>query len=290
MATASVVLVLALLSGCLMMEEEPLETIGSVQNNLVTENALTENALTANALTANALTANALTANALAPEVFELNYTDSGDLQHTSIGRFLLKYITRCAYESNEWLALDGDLGPAQYAGRLGLATIWKSSPLSQGYKEIMSACLLAHLNNFGTSVPISVRYNGSAPTKAAETNQYYYGDGVYYGDIYQEPAKKYACTIRQKDGATPVVTSSWSSLRVCAQGNCGIVNTGYCDEVCSTIAADGSQWKFSDCHDGQPEGSRTYYSQTFTVWLEGDDGPACKPGDATWKGFSCRP
>ena len=274
------------MSGCLAMDmEDEYADIGVVQNNVLAENALSENALSMNALSTSALVSGEL----------PLNYASAGTLHTSSLGRQLLKYVSRCAYSATDYLHVDDSngLGVDNFPGRLGLATTWKNGGLDDDYKELMTACLLAHLNKFGVPVSISVRYSGAMATPNEESAVYFYGDGVFYGNLYASPPREYACSIRQKSGEVPAATSDFASLRVCDEGatNCGVTYVGYCDEVCSTIVEDNHQFQFASCHDGNPDvASRQYYQHTFSVWLPGTDAPACQPGNPLWKGYTCRP
>ena len=255
--------------------------------NALTINALTINALTINALTINALTINALTINSLSTGELELG-PHTGDLQATESGRLLLEYVIRCAYGPGDFVRVDDPvMGPARYQGNLGLAEIWKHRPIGADYQRLMSACLLAHLNRDGEPVPISVRYFG-APA-VTESESHYFGDGVFYGNVFESEQKRYACTIRQREGTSPAAASPWAGKRVCdVDGNCGITHTGFCDEVCDVIVPDGDQWHFFACHDGQPRPARTVYDFTFSVWLAGSDAPQCGPGRSD-RGFTCK-
>ena len=242
------------------------------------------------ALTTNALTTNALTTNALDPGVFQLSIATTGDLYQTALGRLLLRYIARCAYGPDDLIEVPAyDIFPTEwYPGNLSIAEIWKTRGLDEHYQKMMSACLLAHLNIVGEPVPLSVRYIGAPPTSAEESYLYFVGDGAFYGNVYTQPQKRYACTIRQRAGTSPAASSNDAAKRVCdINGNCGVTSTGYCDEVCSMIVPDGKQWLYSHCHDGQPAGNRTYYDFTLSVWLQGTDGPPCSYSEL---GYTCKP
>jgi hypothetical protein len=273
-------------SGCLALEEGPENLdVASSSQTVVVLNALSKNAMSANAMSANAMSANAMSANGLEEGVFELDTASAGDLYQTALGRQFLKYNTRCAYSAGDELEVPAyDSFPVErLPGNLGLANIWKTGGLTAVYKRMMSACLLAHLNNFGISVSISVRFPGSAPPDATETDTYWYGDAVFFGDVFADPAKWYACSIAAKAGS-PTASSPNAADRVCDEGNCNVIQVADpCHVACDTIVADGKQWKFSGCLG--PDGIR--YDETFTVWLQGTDAPTCEPGDV---GITCKP
>ena len=271
-------------AGCLAMEDDPI--VESAAQTLLTDNAFSENALAYNALAYNALAYNALSVATLDPGRFDLNTVASDDLHETTLGRQLIKYTARCAYNASDLLDVPsyGALPATTYPGNLGLALTWKDGSLAQSYKSIMSACLLAHLNVDGDTVPISVRYSGAPPASQTEEDDFFFGDAVFYGDVYPATRKKYACKIRQRPATSPAATSIWDGERICDDpvNDCDVNYTGFCDQVCQDIVADGKQWRFYNC-----DGEGTTYEHTFSVWLEGTDAPLCGPSDT---GFTCKP
>jgi hypothetical protein len=279
-------------AGCLAADGEEWAT-GTVHQNALTLNALTLNALTLNALTLNALTLNALTLNRLDGGVLVFDSESAGELPHTESGRQLLQYIARCALVEGDVLRVESSGDVWHFPGLLGMAPSWETEPLALDGQHIMTACLLAHVNAFGVSVPLSVRSGALAEAGEDESAVYFYGDGAFYGNLYLATPKKYACEIRANEfrddstGSIATASSPYSSRRICANrdgaAECDMQFTGYCDQVCATIERDGNQWRFSDCLGA--DGRR--YHQAVTVWLEGERAESC---DVAPIGLTCEP
>jgi hypothetical protein len=279
-------------AGCLAADGQDWAT-DTVQANALTYNALTYNALTYNALTYNALTYNALTYNRLDEHVLVLNADRAGDLPDTDSGRQLLQYIARCALAEGDFLRVESAGRVWHFPGLLGVAASWEHASLDMDEQEILTACLLAHVNAFGVSVPISVRSPLLAAAGEDESAVFYYGDGAFYGNLSAPSPQRYACQIRANeyfDEVTQTMESAaspFASQRICAGENtaarCGMVFTGYCDEVCDVVERDGNQWRFGDCLGA--DGRR--YTHAFTVWLEGERAESCDQAPA---GFTCDP
>lgn len=281
------------LSGCLAAEGEDGWLLGSTQSNIISVNQLSSNSLTANGISVNGISVNGISVNRLAHNVLALDVKAAGGLEATESGREVLTYLARCALMPGDHLYVEHHGQSWTYPGVLGLAPEWESEPLSQTGRELMTACLMAHVNAFGISVPISVRTDALPPAEAEETREYFHGDGVFYGQLFQEEPRKYACKIRANDhfdGATRAwqpADSPYADKRVCAgrdtAEDCGFEFTGYCDEVCNRIEADGAQWRFSDCLGA--DGKR--YANTMSVWLVGGSAESCSTAPA---GLTCDP
>jgi hypothetical protein len=279
-------------AGCVAADGEEWAT-DTVHQNALTLNALTLNALTLNALTLNALTLNALTLNRLDGGVLVFDSERAGDLPHTESGRQLLQYIARCALVQGDVLRVESSGDVWHFPGLLGMAPSWETESLDLEGQQIMTGCLLAHVNAFGVSVPLSVRSNQLAEAGEDESAVYFYGDGAFYGNLYLGSPKKYACEIRANrfyDASTGSITtaaSPYSARRICADragaAQCEMVFTGYCDQVCGAIERDGNQWRFSECLGA--DGNR--YHHAVTVWLEGERAESC---DVASIGLTCEP
>jgi hypothetical protein len=265
----------------------------SVEANALSINALSINALSINALSINALSINALSINRLDADTLLLDADNAHDLIATAEGRHVLRYIVRCALEDGDYLRFELDGRIWDMPGLLGIAPEWERRPLSSAGQERMSACLLAHVNAFGIAVPISMRGPRLAEADVVESSVFYYGDGAFYGNLFDDSAEKFACKIRANryfDESTQTIEAAASPTahqRICAgertAAECGMVFAGYCDEVCDEVERDGNQWRFGDCLG--TNGQR--YEHAFTVWLEGERAESC---DVAPVGFTCNP
>jgi hypothetical protein len=218
--------VLLVAGGCMDIgdPEAELEEIELVSLNGLSANALTANALTANALTANALTANALTANALTANALTANALDDPDQGEDAAE--IIRYSAMCMLRTDQFVDVTyrtsaGDVLTERYAGNLGLEPTWTSQGLSDAARRWWGACLGAHVNALGISVPISVR--GPHPMlligKKESTQFKARREGAFYADYdptMNPPLHIYACwdaySLNQLD----------MSNRLCSTQSCG--------------------------------------------------------------------
>ena len=250
------------------------------------------NALSMNALSMNALSMNALSMNRLSADTLLVNAESAAELVGTASGRQALQYIARCALVGGDYLRVEYGGQIWDFPGLLGLAPQWEHGALDTAGQEIMTACLLSHLNAFGVSVPISARSPLLAEADVLESSVFYYGDGAFYGNLYRHSPEKFACKIRanryidESTGAVMTAASPSASQRVCAgertAADCGVTFAGYCDQVCNIIEQDGDQWRFGDCL-----GNGRRYQNAITVWLEGERAQSC---DVALDGLTCDP
>jgi hypothetical protein len=212
-------------------------TSNALTSNALTSNALTSNALTSNALTSNALTSNALTSNALTREA----------LRDPS-ARTLLRYIVGCALPAGDLLALEIDGEPYSFHGELGLAPDWATDggACDGACRSWISGCVLSRVNYLGESVRISVRGDRAElePDKI-ELRDFTHREATYYGDIFAERPRYYACLA---PGASSIPRVCGPSLDGCVMS---IVD--HCDVVCDEPDRNGS---FPNCRGKAPSAS----------------------------------
>src|SRR5690606_19461865 len=137
-------------------------------------------------------------------------------------GRQALQYIARCALAEGESLRGEANGQSWSFPGLLGVAPQWEHGPLDTAGREIMSACLLAHVNAFGVSVPISIRSLRLAEADVFESSVFYYGDGAFYGNLFGHSDERFACKIRSHRYHDPgthalqTAASPTASERIC--------------------------------------------------------------------------
>ena len=214
------VLLLVAVTGCITdFDDEIASTSDAVS---------TQNRLTLNRLTLNRLTLNRLTLNSLA----------SDGLENTVEGRELLEYVIRCALPAHTTVVAEVDGAVYEFPGRLGLAPNWLSSALSKRGSGLVSACLLAHVNAFDVSVPLSARAAGLAVT-GAERTAYPIYEATFFGDVFADAPELYGCT--GDDPEEALENSPYRALRVCADAldgapgpsACEFGAVGPCADVC---------------------------------------------------------
>jgi hypothetical protein len=283
---------LASFAGCLAVPDEDWAT-DTVEANALSMNALSMNALSMNALSMNALSMNALSIQRLGADTLLLHPGRARSLAATSEGRQALEYIARCALVEGDYLRVIARGNVWDFPGLLGVAPEWEHGPLGTAGQESMTACLLAHVNAFQISVPISLRSPLLAEADVLESAVYYYGDGAFYGNLYGGSAEAFSCRIRANrylDESTQTIEAAASPTaheRICAgeqtAAECGMAFSGDCEQVCNIVERDGSQWRFGDCLGAN--GQR--YHHAFTVWLEGEQAQSC---DVAPIGLTCDP
>lgn len=258
-------------------EDAPL---GVVQQADLSRNDLSRNSLSFNDLSRNDLSRNALAAGAL-----------SGNALSTAgLGVQLIKYAVRCALADNVCIdvpvtANDTNVpeecvnGVCHFCGNLNLAPGWQTTPLSLSQEKWVSACLLAHVNIDGVSIPISVRdaVSGNIPrVQSPESNNYDAPEAAFYGNVFTPNAngvyEKYVCNA----GASAAPPGRVCGLNAAGALDCAMTFTGSCagyaigmdDEEPTGAAACGyidalPNGAAGQCHS--PTGST--WSQVITIY-----------------------
>ncbi len=248
----------------------------AVSWNAVSWNAVSWNAVSWNAVSWNALSADALSSGGLGSGA--LAYKAQGDfpIETVSLGRQVLDYLVRCAFEPGERLSFEADGTTYEYVGVAGLAPGWKDAPLSESEARLVSACVLAHVNAYGESVQLSVRSHGVLHPSKQEKKDYPVYEGTFFGNVFEEPMRFYSC--QGDDSYVAGEQSPDRALRTCADPSedCGVVSLGRCRDVCETR---GRKTGWRDCWaDG------VFYSETVSAFLAPDDSDFLECGD----GWSC--
>src|SRR5689334_8539387 len=146
--------------GCAMpIESSPEEeNVDETTAAIVAENALISNALVPNALVPNALAPNALAPNALTPNTLSSSALDA--IKDAGLGgvlsRLFLKYAVSCAFTpaqsfSFSWTDAQNVVHQEVYYGMVGIAPGWASGSLCTQGQQMVSACIAARTNYYGT-------------------------------------------------------------------------------------------------------------------------------------------
>lgn len=251
--------------GC--VSEQP--SVGTSTQSISTENRLVYNRLVYNRLVYNNLAEGELSETRLASG--EMLYRSLDSLEETEGGRDLLAYVARCAFSEGDALVAEHDGVSYTMPGLLGLAPEWETEGLSDTKARLVSACLLAHVNAFGVSVPISLRSAGTIEASIPEMIEYPVYEATFFGDVFGSELRTFACT-----GSSPSIATSLSadrSLRVCSDDTpeCAIESVGACRDVCEYLIP-GYGW--TDCWaDG------VMYTETMSTYLRYTAGSAGTDG-----------
>jgi len=148
----------------------------------------------------------------------------------TSDGRATVTYLARCALASNDSLVKQDQYGAwYTFPGALGLAPQWKNNACDSNCQEIMSACMMAHVNTTGRH--INLYLDSPVVLGLGRLNNYPLQEGAFFGNIFVTPPKPYYC-------------NGFDFDRAPAGGRIGSTQTGspytnpfgLCSSVCTTI------------------------------------------------------
>ena len=241
------ILLVGLLPACAQTEHDEV-TVASARTNLNTDNRLA---------------LNRLALNGLAPEGLEGDAAE--ELLSTEAGREILKYVVQCALKPDDVLRGVADGQTYEFPGLLGLMAKWRDKPLTADEQQVMSACLLAHVNALDVPVSISLRAHKMVNSTEEERRAYSVYEGTFFGQIFDgETVRAYSC--QGSDSRAARAHSQDRELRMCTDGtdDCGIVSLGRCQDICER-RDDDQGWR--ECWaDG------VLYKKTISVYLFADD------------------
>lgn len=261
-----------------------LTDVDDEQVGIVEEAVLSSNRLTMNRLTMNRLTMNSLSLGRLSPDGLHVAQTD---LIKDEAGRELMTYIVRCALPEGTTLTATVNFATYTFPGLLGLAPQWLSEALGPKEQRWVSACLLAHVNGYGVSVPLSVRgQNPVLGTTVVERSAYMKQELSFYGNVFVPTDKvddigdighrMYACGGAALVAECGTGTSAFAPSRTCGTNtNCEVKFTGPCNEpngthyACEKPEGEG----YTKCHAEQSTAVNkwskgTAYAEIITVYL----------------------
>jgi len=155
-------------------------------------------------------------------------------------------------------ISLDVDGVSYTFPGGLGLAPDWSVPGGSCDGNCIawVSGCMLSRVNYLGQHVAVSLR--GAVSELAvteAERSSFPNPEAAYYGDVFADPQRRFACTA---PGSTLI-------SRVCGPSlpDCIMDVLGSCADVCDP--PDPSDGSYANCRDDQGRivpGAVTVYRQ----------------------------
>ena len=229
----------------------------------------------------NRLSVNRLSLNRLSLNRLSLNGAASDGLETTEQGRELIVYLAKCALNPEDILVAEHDGVTYEFPGLLGVAPEWEHAPLTPALQRWVSGCLLAHVNAFDTSVPISLRAAEKLQFDISESVEFPVYEATFFGNLFNVDQVMYACT-----GDMPEVANVLSDdrvLRACSDATnpdgtsaCELVTMGRCRDVC-TAKAPGMGW--AGCNGGDAN-----YVEAVSVYLRTTvpehGNMYCEPGD----------
>jgi hypothetical protein len=217
--------------GACVADETDSPNLSSTDQHVTATNRISFNRISFNRISFNRISFNGLQ-----------NVTSGdGSLLDSDEGRTLLAYTVGCALPSGQDLALAAADGVTyHFAGSLGLAPNWYSSPMTDSEKHWVSSCLLSRCNAYGISVQFSMRGANSALTvDTDESAAFGLREAAFWGDLFDGTAEAHACA-----GPLKLASSQLSTmpLRDCsvsdptdpAHTKCGMDYAGACADVCT--------------------------------------------------------
>ncbi|MCG8425406.1 MAG: hypothetical protein MJE77_46595 [Proteobacteria bacterium] len=258
-----VALLLLDVTGCGVGEHE----LSSRTQELVTGNGLTPTALEKNLPALSALGGRALSSAGPVGGAWPLDSETAGVLAATAAGRRVLSYAMKCALDRNDVVVVESDYAQYKFSGGLGVAPEWKThGALEPGQQHAVSACVLAHVNVFGVTVPISLRDYRTLDTSADEKAGYESHEATFFGNLFSASPAMYVCS-----GDSDMSTGD-GELRQCSvlsdassvQTRCGFTLVGSCRDVCDS-EIEGS---YRNCWDS-PARDGLFFAETMSVWLD---------------------
>jgi hypothetical protein len=213
----------------------------------------------------NRLSMNRLALNRLALNGVISGGMGAGELLATEEGREILAYVVQCAMEEGNVLTATVDEQTYEFPGLLGLAPQWEHQGIDLQAQRLISACLLAHVNALGVSVPISVRAHGVVTSTPQERRDYPVYEGSFFGQLFNgETLWAYSCQGSAADAA--LEHSEDRALRRCTDdtAECAIMVVGRCRDVCQKRSQDEG---WTECW-----AQGVLYQDAITVYLYADD------------------
>lgn len=119
----------------------------------------------------------------------------SSGLMTTAEGRKSVQYLVRCALAAGDSLEKQDQNGNAfSFAGQLGLAPQFKDGACDQSCRELLTACILAHVNVASTA-EIPLWLTAAVPAIGWDLDPAYpVEEASYFGDLWATAATGYAC------------------------------------------------------------------------------------------------
>lgn len=178
-----------------------------------------------------------------------------------------LSYLVQCALPAGASVRVDTPAGPLDFDGLIGLAPEWADAPCDVACQEWVTACMLARMNVYGVHFSLFPRgaHPELVPDDPDEAARFSVEEGAFYGNLFAEPPRVYACRGRGDD---PLALT----LRTCTLpgSRCGIEAVGPCGPA---DAAPGGAASRVACGEPTAEG---YYARCHArAVVSGEAAPA---------------
>jgi hypothetical protein len=202
----------------------------------------------------------------------------------------LMRYTVHCALKWGDTVTVSDATGADLILyGNLGLAPDWVRGALDTPSQGWLTACLLAHSNNFGERVDILLTGEHPALQAPIMRGDMPLQEAAFYGNLFPLPggAKPFlfACTGWDAQSCDATIISADLKRRVCGRSTqCGFDAVGPCWTAGTTTPdacdrAPGDLEDFTACHPypGSPP-TGDAYAQVITVDLKAVDMRSAHP------------
>jgi len=186
-------------------------------------------------------------------------------------GRNTVSYLVRCALPAGTSITKQDQNGASYtFAGAIGLAPEWANGGCGQSCQQLVSACMLAHVNTASIHVPIYMV--AQAPSVGWGQNSAYPNqEGTFFGNIF------YTNTVGHVDAYycngpgfnTDVVAGRIGSAQTNAPYR-NLFASGYCNIngcVPSDAKSSGAPDGYKACTMG--DGATRAWNNSITVWRQ---------------------
>jgi hypothetical protein len=213
----------ALLTGCHGMVGDNSDAISddlAATNGLTAINGLsvTNGLATTNGL---AVTNGLATTNGLAV---------TNGLMTTAEGRKTVEYLVRCALPNTRKLTKISGGVTYTFAGEIGLAPEWELNACNTACQELVSACMMAHVNTSGQHIGLWIV--GSSPALGwGYTSDFPYQEGSFFGNIFISPPVANYCN--GSDFNSAIVPGRLGATQTGSPYKNPFTGTGYCRDNC---------------------------------------------------------
>ncbi len=216
-------------------------------------------------------------------------------------GRKTVSYLVKCALASNDSLVKQDQNGTNYtFAGGLGLCPAWKNGGVNNNgsCQELVSACMMAHVNTAGVHIPLWLDAANNAIGWGISSS-YPFQEGTFFGNIITTgdlsqlgqpgvtgPAAYYC----DGDGFTTGINGEVAGRLGAGSSNAPYVNPyGTGSVLCKTSPNASQQWS-AGMYDNNgnlkdPDGYSTLHTgnnvwnNAITVWRSGSYTPVFDPG-----------
>jgi hypothetical protein len=271
----------ALLAGCAARDDAGTQGHQITEQQLDTDNGLPEingmdelnglsgNGLSGNGLSGNGLSGNGLSGNGLSGNGLQLyplastGLSNANYLMNSDSGRMTLTYLVKCALPQYHSISkTDINNVPYTFNGQIGVAPGWETGNCDTTCQELVSACMLAHVNTTGQH--ISIWIDGDSPAIGwGKSSSFPYQEGSFYGNIFVSAPKAYYCNGADFDQG--MVPGRLGANQAGAPYKNPLGNGVLCQNRCTwaNYTHDG----FSSC----PDTNNVPYRHVVTVWRNFD-------------------